>query len=98
MIILNGVDNKGDFTFYSNNPTNQRKNKGRSVVDYIIISSDLYYSEENCSQYVKDSMKVWNEENATLSDHRLITCKIKTLKNKKRRKKLKKLKKWKIRK
>jgi hypothetical protein len=69
MVILNGVDNQGEYTFHSHN-------KGSSVVDYIIVSSDIFYPEGKFGQYIKGSMRVWNEEFARVSDHCLITCQV----------------------
>src|ERR1700681_3031180 len=73
MVIMNGVDAGGDYTC---------SNRGQSIVDYIIfdhrIASRVYSThllqQEHNLQYVPKSMRVWKEEVANVSDHKLITC------------------------
>jgi hypothetical protein len=69
MVIMNGIDNKGECTFFNH--------RGQSVVDYIALSETILRPETRCGvQYVKESTKVWTEELARMGDHRLVTCQL----------------------
>jgi hypothetical protein len=74
MVIMNGIDKISNFTCIN-------RYKGKSVVDYIILQENFVNIEEtkeedNIPKYVANSMKVWEEDFACISDHRLITVKL----------------------
>ena len=71
MVIMNGIDSGGEFTCINGY-------RGKSVIDYIILDEDILPRQEKSEsiRYVERSMKVWEEEFANISDHRLITCQL----------------------
>lgn len=69
MVILHGLDSPGIETCWNGC-------RGKSVVDYIIIGKDIF-QESNKIQYESNSMKIWEEDYMNVSDHRLLTCRLK---------------------
>src|ERR1700761_6611460 len=68
MVILNGIDTLSKYTCINGY-------RGASVIDYIIVQDKLLQTT-NIVKYVRESFKVWEEDMANISDHRLITCNI----------------------
>lgn len=70
MIVLNGIDLEAEITCVNTY-------KGKSVIDYIIVDAkSLETQTQNNITYKPKSIKVWTEEIARISDHRLVTCQL----------------------
>lgn len=68
MVIMNGRDGGGEFTF--------RSESGKSVIDYIFLSEGLIPGDGEGGRdlfYEPKSIKVWEEYEAQRGDHKLIT-------------------------
>ena len=85
MVIINGIDQVCPYTFQnvnlkSKSKNNKKEKEGFSTIDYIVISENSISTnqeerkeEKQNLKYVNNSFKVWNENFADISDHKLIS-------------------------